>query len=214
MSNVEFFSKCRNSVEIFGAPQSTSSHFRHPTFVQCLINRTSLSSTISHHQASTVTSQSCNVVMTRRDVLRAIIQSAHQTSPSHRSAHPRFPHLYVRPSPPPSTHSHDILGRYRPPFPSITTQSLKHVALSDRDEAFETSATRPMSSSFQQVPPPDQNVQLGHLEIPIPAMKPVSTATPDQQDDQPGKERVVQGVVIPAKPQPPGAEGELSFHGE
>lgn len=76
---------------------------------------------------------------------------------------------------------------------------------------FQTVSTVPAGSSFQDVPAPltDKNEVKSRMAIPLPAM-----ASLDETRSKPvqarGREEIVQGVVVPAKPRPPTEEGKCS----
>ncbi|RXK39154.1 hypothetical protein M231_03511 [Tremella mesenterica] len=121
-------------------------------------------------------------------------------------------HLHTSPSlpSPPRPKSHDLLARYRrpnvPPFTSTPIQSDVELITTENKDKFITSSPSPVSPSLAEVPPP-QNVDL-KMARPVPAMKPLKlTLEKENVSATSGKGEIwVQGVLIPPKPVPPGAE--------
>lgn len=116
----------------------------------------------------------------------------------------------------------NLLARYA--IPTITTSrplAENHQARDD-DDTFLSASTTPVSASFQATPASDGGRQerslnssrdiahdLAQTTSTIPAMKAVESGQQPQEAKPGSKERSVAGVVIPARPQPPGDEGEI-----
>lgn len=118
-----------------------------------------------------------------------------------------------------SARSHDVLAPFRPlaksrasdlTFPTVVNE----MTPKKREGAFETSSTEPAGTSFQEVPPPNASLKgLGHMVLPVPAMKDVAPKADDSLQEEATSptrgEITVHGVVIPPKPRPPSEEGTL-----
>ena len=103
--------------------------------------------------------------------------------------------------------SHNLLARYAAP----STEELAAKAGSDL-ERYETVATNPVASSFQDVPPPEQENAGIRTARTLPAMQPLHEpdvgAKPKRDWRETRAPLVVQGIKIPSRPIAPGEEGE------
>lgn len=75
--------------------------------------------------------------------------------------------------------------------------------------AYETASTAPVATSLQEVPSCEDE-EASRLVEPVPAMKDASGAKEEQSKGKTKartKEMIVQGIVVPPKPTPPGEEG-------
>lgn len=75
--------------------------------------------------------------------------------------------------------------------------------------AYETASTAPVATSLQEVPRREDE-EASRLVDPVPAMKDASGAKEEQSKEKTkarNKEMIVQGIVVPPKPTPPGEEG-------
>lgn len=75
--------------------------------------------------------------------------------------------------------------------------------------AYETASTAPVATSLQEVPSCEDE-EASRLVEPVPAMKDASGAKEEQSKGKTKartKETIVQGIVVPPKPTPPGEEG-------
>lgn len=75
--------------------------------------------------------------------------------------------------------------------------------------AYETASTAPVATSLQEVPRREDE-KASRLVDPVPAMKDASGAKEEQSKGKTKartKEMIVQGIVVPPKPTPPGEEG-------
>jgi hypothetical protein len=112
----------------------------------------------------------------------------------------------------------NVLERYLSPPPAranpVLPQTLADLppdSSGKKGPAFETAATAPVGTSLQEMPPPDSTART-KLATQLPAMmplvedKPVKAPVPAKE-----KEMRVEGVLIPAKPIPPGEEGMSSI---
>ena len=115
----------------------------------------------------------------------------------------------------------NLLAKYAPSqstaIPAQRYEAL-HGSQSINDE-FITSATQPVGTSFQTVPPPDSPASVKGVQVkePIPAMIPSAIESKDGEVGKMGeplepsqrrKTLYVVGIPIPPKPRPPGEEGE------
>jgi hypothetical protein len=127
---------------------------------------------------------------------------------------------YFHPSPSYLRSSRNVLAKYTalptknlPILPQVPADLPPHEAKDDA-AIFKTVATAPVASSFQETPPPDSQAR-SKLALPIPAMRPMvmlDDVRPLPKVVKPvNKEMRVEGVLIPAKPEPPGEEGKLSL---
>ncbi|KAL0243587.1 hypothetical protein I308_105554 [Cryptococcus tetragattii IND107] len=74
--------------------------------------------------------------------------------------------------------------------------------------AYETASTAPVATSLQEVPRREDE-EASRLVDPVPAMKDASGAKEEQSKEKTKartKEMIVQGIVVPPKPTPPGEE--------
>ena len=125
-----------------------------------------------------------------------------------------------RPTMRPSVHAarlvrRNVLEKYLRPLPArpypVLPQTLADLPpdpSGKKGPAFETAASAPVGTSLQETPPPDSTART-KLATQLPAMmplveeKPVKAPVPAKE-----KEMRVEGVLIPAKPIPPGEEGK------
>lgn len=114
----------------------------------------------------------------------------------------------------------DLLAKYRAPAVSHADLEAPRPPPTTNG-TFQSASTIPVSSSFQATPKPvgegpnriakdakGLNQDIGQSMETVPAIKPAVERKSVEMDKPGSKERTVAGVVIPARPQPPGDEGE------
>lgn len=109
-------------------------------------------------------------------------------------------------SSPTSARGRNVLAKFARPT-NIPPRSSPWPAASSH-EAFETTATEPVVASLQEVPKPGTKAT-SKMAATLPAMEPIGVAETKPSTAVPADEQKmrVAGVVIPAKPVPPGEEG-------